>query len=124
MPQLSTYMPILHSPHSEPSDVPRNIVVSALNAQSVQLTWAPPPPQHWNGIIIGYVIRVIGFHTEEDYRLPLTNGTSMVIENLHPFYTYRFSIAAQTVAVGPFSNPIALQMPEAGKRWFSNFITH
>ena len=48
----------------------------------------------------------------------------MVIENLHPLYTYRFSIAAQTVAVGPFSDPIVLQMPEAGKNWFSNFITH
>ena len=74
-----------YSPHSEPSDVPRDIVVSAVDARSVQLTWAPPPLQHWNGIIIGYVIRVVGVHTEEDYHLPLTNGTSMVIKNLHPF---------------------------------------
>ena len=58
---------------------------------------------------------MIGVHTDEDYHLPLTNSTSMVIENLHPFYTYRFFVAAQTVAVGPFSNPIALQMPEAGR---------
>ena len=104
-----------YSSHSEPSDIPGDIVVSAVDAQSVQLTWAPPPPQHWNGIIIGYVIRVIGVHTEEDYHLPLTNGTSMVIEDLHPFYTYRFSIAAQTVAVGPFSNSTVLQMPASGK---------
>ena len=94
-----------------------------MDARSVQLSWAPPPPQHWNGIIIGYVIRVIGVHTDEDYHLPLTNGTSMVIRDLHPFYTYRFSIAAQTVATGPFSIPIALQMPEAGKMLFAAGLT-
>ena len=61
---------------------------------------------------------MIGVHTDEDYHLPLINGTSMVIRDLHPFYTYRFSIAAQTVAVGPFSNSTVLQMPEAGKSGF------
>lgn len=89
-----------------------------MTSSSAQLSWAPPPPDQWNGIIVGYIIRVVGVHTDEDYQLPLTSNTSIVVGSLHPFYTFRFMVAAQTVGVGPFSNPIALQMPESGENRF------
>ena len=44
-----------------------------------------------------------------------TENTSIVLQELQPFYVYQFVIAASTVAgLGPFSNPSFFQMPESG----------
>ena len=42
-------------------------------------------------------------------------GTSLTVPSLHPFYVYWFSVAAYTVDLGPFSEPLMLQMPQDGK---------
>ena len=34
---------------------------------------------------------------------------SLTIGNLHPYYTYNFSISAVTVTPGPFSEPLIVQ---------------
>ncbi len=91
-----------------------NVSVAALSATSARLTWEPPPPEHHNGIIGQYLIRVTGVHTSEQFELS-TENTIVAIGDLHPFYAYKFAVAAQTIAVGPYSNPATLQMPEAGK---------
>ena len=98
---------------SAPSESPGNVQAVAINSTSVQLSWEHPPTEAWNGIIIGYVIRVIGLHTEDNYELPLVNDTKAVLEDLHPYYAYRFSIAAETVDLGPFST-VNLMLPEGG----------
>lgn len=79
----------------------------------MQVSWKPPPPEHWNGIITGYVVRVIGLNSEDSFELPVVNDTRIVIEDLHPFYAYRFSVAAETVDLGPFST-VTLKLPEGG----------
>ena len=62
----------------------------------------------------GYIVRVTGQDTNEFIELQ-TNMTSIRVENLHPFYSYVFTVAAHTEAgVGPFSPVIHLQMPSAG----------
>ena len=48
------------------------------------------------------------------------------VENLHPFYTYSFSIAAVTVEAGPRSRSISLQTAEASefRVWYLTSATH
>ena len=41
--------------------------------------------------------------------------SNFFVENLHPFYTYNFSIAAVTVEAGPHSSSITLQTAEASE---------
>ena len=94
--------------------MPENITVNALNATIAQLAWEPPPPEHRNGIIEEYIIKVTGIDTKEEYELH-SNQTFATISDLQPFHRYNFSIAAVTIAVGPFSSSLILQMPETCK---------
>jgi receptor-type tyrosine-protein phosphatase Q len=95
-----------------PSDVPLNVAAESLNATHAMLAWDPPPPEHQNGLIELYIIHITVTDTGKELQhMSVYNST--VIGPLHPFYTYKFSIAAQTVAVGPFTTPVAVKMPEA-----------
>ena len=79
------------------------------------MEWLPPAPRETNGIITGYNIRVTGQDSDDMIELQ-TNETNIQVENLHPFYSYVFTVAALTEAgLGPFSPVIYLQMPSAGK---------
>ena len=43
-----------------------------------------------------------------------TVGPSITVGNLHPYYTYNFSISAVTVVPGPYSVPITVRtLPES-----------
>ena len=76
--------------------------------------WVAPSAEDSNGIVIGYTVRVTGQDSNELIELQ-TNMTSIQVDNLHPFYSYVFTVAARTEAgVGPFSPVIHLQMPSAG----------
>ncbi len=77
------------------------------------MSWLPPQTEHQNGIIIGFIVRVSGVNTEEAIERTVTQ-LSNEVSGLHAFYSYRFSIAAETIAPGPFSNPITFQLPESG----------
>ena len=98
----------------ESSEVPQDITVSALSSSSAIIQWKPPPAEHQNGIVVGYSVRVSSVDTTDEEIEFSVNNSSAIVSDLHPFYSYRFAVAAVTVAVGPFSNPITLQMPEAG----------
>ena len=100
--------------------MPANVQAIVINSTSVQLSWEHPPPEAWNGVITGYVVRVMGLHTDDNYELSLTNDTEAVLEGLHPYYAYRFSIAAETVDVGPFSTAINLMLPAEGADTFED----
>ena len=84
-----------------------------MNATSVRATWVPPSPEDRNGIIQGYSVRVVGVHTDADFSLTI-NATEIIIGGLHPFYSYKFSVAAVTISHGPFSNPFKLMIPPLG----------
>ena len=43
-----------------------------------------------------------------------TVSNSLLVTDLHPFYTYVCSVAANTVGVGPSAN-VTIKMPEDGK---------
>ena len=96
-----------------PSDVPLNLVALAVNATYVYLSWDPPLPEHRNGLIEVYHIAITETDTDEELQyISVYNNT--VIGPLHPYYTYKFSVAAVTVDVGPFTSQVTLQTPEAG----------
>jgi hypothetical protein len=112
---------MLFSYTTEPSESPANVSVIPLNATAVSVTWDPPPPEHRNGIIQGFSIRVVGVHTPEDYTVS-TISTDTLIRGLHPFYSYKFTVAAVTTSHGPFSNPITVMIPPFGKSMSSSLL--
>lgn len=76
------------------------------------LKWAPPSAEGINGIIQHYNITV----TELETSLITYYATSSLLfslTNLHPFYTYKCTVAAVTIGVGPITTLI-IQMPEDG----------
>ena len=102
-----------------PSDVPQNVVAEPLNATHAQLVWDPPPPEHRNGIIELYIITITATDTDEQFQeMSMYNTT--IIGSLHPFYTYKFSIAAQTIEIGPFTSPVIIQMPPSGTEQYNS----
>ena len=44
-----------------------------------------------------------------------TENTHITLADLHPFYTYSCSVAAETIYIGPFTAELTTQMPEDGK---------
>lgn len=97
-----------------PSGSPQNATVSAIDSSTVEFEWVAPSAEDSNGIVIGYTVRVTGQDSNEVIELQ-TNMTSIRVENLHPFYSYVFTVAARTEAgAGPFSPVIHLQMPSTG----------
>lgn len=77
------------------------------------LTWQPPLSDDGNGVVRSYTINITELETgrREQY---FTNGTNVTVESRHPFYRYRYVVAAETVRLGPFTEPNVIQMPEAG----------
>ena len=95
--------------------MPQNIVVTTTNSRSISLVWDPPPEEHRNGIIIGYLINVSAVDPGETFHLFTTND-SAVVNGLRPFTTYFTAVAAQTNAgVGPFSTTIQADTTESCK---------
>ena len=43
-----------------------------------------------------------------------STNTEITLQNLHPFYQYSCSVAAETVALGPSTPVLTIEMPEDG----------
>ena len=67
-----------------------------------------------NGIIRRYIINVTELNSGTEYQLE-NSSTEITIPDLHPFYQYFYSVAAITVALGPFTPGFITEMPEDGK---------
>ena len=78
------------------------------------LSWNPPEASQQNGVIRSYIAIVREEETGRNFSVKSTN-TELRIGNLHPFYTYRFAVAAVTISQGPFTNEYVLQTLEDGK---------
>jgi len=80
-------------------------------SNSLTLSWEPPAVESQNGVIRQYVIRI----TEEEtsaVMLHYANSVQVMVEDLHPYYTYTCSVAAETVEVGPYSTNVTVQLDE------------
>ena len=83
------------------------------------LSWNPPETSQQNGVIRSYIVIVREEETGRNFSVNSTN-TELRIGNLHPFYTYHFTVAAVTISQGPFTNEYVLQILEDGK--YSNLM--
>ena len=85
----------------------------AIDSRTIQISWDLPNEEERNGIIRQYIINITELNS--GFQLDLvTNATSILVENLHPHYQYSYQVAAETIAVGPWSEPMLIQMPEDG----------
>lgn len=98
---------------SVPTRPPDDINIEEIGPTALMMHWRPPN-NHPNGIIRRYVVRLTELETGRQEQF-VTNSTTITISNRHPFYRYSSKISAETVGQGPFSKPVLIQMPEAGK---------
>lgn len=90
-----------------PSAPPDSITAGLFNQTSGWVRWSPPPPQHHNGVIIGYKLQIKGIAV----RTMTLNAstTSVLVSNLTTGGLYNARVAALTqVGLGPFSSPVPL----------------
>ena len=68
-----------------------------------------------NGVIRHYLVQVSESETGTNYTYQTTAHTVFAVGDLHPYYTYSFSVQAVTVAAGPLSTPRSVRTLEDGK---------
>ena len=98
-----------------PGAAPTMLTASNITATSVTLSWEPPESDLQNGVIRHYLIQVFEYQTGNNLTYQATAHTVFTIGDLHPFYTYSFSVQAVTVAAGPLSLSQSIRTPENGK---------
>lgn len=108
---------------SAPSGPPVDVVLNATDSHTLSISWHPPIDEQRNGIIRGYTVTL----TEVDTGVTTvisSNSTQVVLQNLHPFFTYNCTVAASTIILGPSSNTVTITMPEDGElhMYLSNCI--
>ena len=90
-----------------PTAPPTNISWIMLNRSSVLLFWHAPPIEHQNGIIQGYHIELSRDNESVHYT---TEGPYLVVDNLLQDSDYNCSVAAYTIMMGSFSEPIIISL--------------
>ena len=98
---------------SAPNSPPVIITHYAIDSRTVAFQWDPPPPQDHNGIIREYVVTISIVGSNETQTQTFT-GTTAIIGSLIPSFTYQFTVAAYTIATGPYSTSVNITLPEDG----------
>ena len=99
--------------HAAPGGPPESVNALPLDPTSLTISWGPPQLELRNGIIQQYRVMVTEVETGVVTTL-YTEATTVNLTSLHPYYTYSCTIAAETSALGPFSYPVQIQLPESG----------
>ncbi|CAG9818894.1 unnamed protein product [Phaedon cochleariae] len=90
-----------------PSAPPDSITAGIYNETAGWVKWSAPPPQHCNGVIIGYKVQIKG-NVIRSMTLNAST-TSILISNLTAGGIYNARVSALTIAgQGPYSNIIPL----------------
>ena len=88
--------------HAVPSGTPTNVQGVATSSTSIRLTWEPPQPWDQNGVIQAYNITITEVLTGRMMYFKKSGMNFILIVNsLHPYYTYQCSISAETIGPGP-----------------------
>ena len=91
--------------HAVPSGTPTNVQGFTISSTSIRLTWEPPQPGDQNGVIQVYNIIITEVVTGRMMYFREGGMDSILIVNLlHPYYTYQCSISAETIGPGPGAN--------------------
>ena len=86
----------------------------AVDSFTLNITWEQPSIDQINGIIQSYTISVSVMETLDHY-LYISYNTSLLLTELHPYYTYTVLVAAITVGTGPYSIGYTIKTPPSGK---------
>ena len=105
---------ILYPLYIAPSAPPTDLLATALSARTLNITWEAPVFTEQNGIIRSYRLNISVTETGSS-ELLMSDQPQLLFEDLHPFYTYSFLIAAVTISPGPYSEILTIQMPQAGE---------
>ena len=97
-----------------------DVVHTNVTATIVYLTWMPPPNEHHNGIIRHYIVQVLEQETGALFS-QISLHTVLILGQLHPYYTYMFTVAAVTVSTGPYSEPYSVRTLEDSKSSLNPF---
>ncbi|CAI8037191.1 Phosphatidylinositol phosphatase PTPRQ [Geodia barretti] len=103
----------LQTQQEAPSASPVGVSLSILSPYSLFISWEPPPNDARNGEILHYNVRVVAWIDTNSAALWTATELEMTLESLRPNFEYTISIAATTVAQGPYSPEISVTMPEA-----------
>ncbi len=87
--------------YTAPDTFPSNLTGVSDDSSSITLSWDEPDGR-LNGILRAYWINITEVPTGDEFSF-VTTTTSIVINNLHPYYTYLWRVAAVTVNEGPYS---------------------
>ncbi|OQR73215.1 roundabout1-like, partial [Tropilaelaps mercedesae] len=102
-----------------PSAPVREVSVNVVNATSVWVQWRPPPPQHHNGILLGYKLLLLGA-IETINRDVLTNATNYVFTNLIDGMLYKLQVMPFTAkGDGPPSHFVVFSTDERSQQLVS-----
>ena len=99
--------------HIVPSASPSAISATAINPSTLSLSWNPLASSNANGIVREYIVDVFVQDLSEHYHYSTVN-TSLILTELHPYYTYTVYVAAVTIGRGPFSAGHTIRMPQNG----------
>ena len=90
-----------------------------MTSSSIHLSWDPPPIDAQNGIIRHY--SVITFAEGSFFKTKKASGTTLLLQDLHPFYSYHFTVCAVTVALGPCSTYDATTFSDGMRNYYDMY---
>lgn len=96
-----------------PTSPPELLSAVEVTSNSVKLFWDPPSVSDHNGLIRNYIIKQTEISTGA-VKYYYATDASFVATALHPYYNYSYSVAAVTVAPGPYSDSIAVLTEQDG----------
>ena len=85
-----------------PTSAPQNLNGMSATSTTISLSWNPPPLRDQNGIIREYRINITEVETGRTWQITSTTIVAMV-QSLHPFYRYEWSVSAYTIGIGPYT---------------------
>ena len=103
-----------------PSSAP-TVTYVVQDSTTVRISWTSIPVASRNGVVRQYQIRLRNIEDGNE-RMFTDSSSPLIISDLRPFYNYRVSVAASTVALGPYSSEVSIQMPQDGTAHHSNTL--
>uniref|UniRef100_A0A8D2J624 Sidekick cell adhesion molecule 2 n=1 Tax=Varanus komodoensis TaxID=61221 RepID=A0A8D2J624_VARKO len=88
-------------PEEPPTAPPQNVIASGRTNQSIMIQWQPPPENHQNGILKGYIIRfcLAGLPVGYQFRnITSAEVNNLLLEDLIIWTNYEIEVAAYNSA--------------------------
>jgi len=101
-----------------PSASPLSVQGEFHSSRAITFSWLPPPPVDINGVIQYYLARVTERFTGRSWTF-FAVDLQVHVGSLHPYFQYDCSVAAHTIATGPFSEVITIQTDEEGIKLYT-----